>query len=126
MDYPNASNNNNPIIIEDVPYTISDDGNTKNQSPIINKQNAASDSSQSSSTYSFSSPNGYGFIRTIQFTSTPITGSSLKGLGESLSSLGSLLLPIMLLSMLKLISGTDSMLEDPLKHQPSSTNKQIE
>jgi hypothetical protein len=118
MDNTNPGYKNSSVILDDVPYTISDGGSAKDQAPVGNKQDTASDNSQSFSTYNFSTPNSFGFIKTFQFTSGPIDGLDMKGIGSSLSSLSSLLLPIILLSMVKLLSGANSLLGDHPKQDP--------
>ncbi len=123
MDNTTQAYKNSSVILDDVPYTVSDGGSVKSQAPAENKTDTSADNNQSSSTYSYSTPNSYGFIRTFQFTSGPITGLDFKGIGESLSSLSSLLLPIMLLSVIKLLSGAGSLLSDPLKQDPDSKSK---
>lgn len=125
MDY-SSNYDSSSVILDDVPYTISDGGIAKDQPPVGKRPYTASDSSQSSSTYNFTTPNGYGFIKTFRFTSgSPISGLNLKGIGESLSSLSSILLPIMLLSMVKLLSETTSLLiGDLFSPDPNSKIKQ--
>lgn len=103
--------NKSSIIIDDVPYTVSDGGIAKDQPHVGKKPYTATSPNKRYTTYNFSTPNGYGFIKAFQFTSGgPITGLNFKGIGESLGSLSSLLLTIMLLSMVKLLSGTTSLL----------------
>lgn len=102
---------NSSVILDDVPYTVSDAGVAKDHPPVGKKPYKPNDGAQSYSTYNFKTPNGgYGFIKTFHFTSGPASGMNFKGIGESLDSLSSLLITFMLLSMAKLLSGATSFL----------------
>lgn len=117
---------NSSVILDDVPYTVSDAGIAKDQPPVGKKPYKTNDGTQSYSTYNFRTPNGgYGFIKTFQFTSGPASEINFKGIGESLGSLSSFLITFMLLSMAKLLSGTTSLLiGDLLGLGPDSKNRQ--
>lgn len=105
------SYDNSSVILDDVPYTVSDAGIAKDQPPVGKRPYKSNNGTQSYSTYNFRTPNGgYGFVRTFQFTSGPTSDINFKGIGESLSSLSNLLITFMLLSMAKLLSGTASLL----------------